>query len=73
MNWKNSSVVVTGGSGFLGSRVVNVLKEKGVKNIIVPRSANCDLRLKENCSKITKLNKLNISYFYCYKYILMKY
>jgi len=54
MNWKNSSVVVTGGSGFLGSRVVNVLKEKGVKNIIVPRSANCDLRLKENCSKITK-------------------
>ncbi len=54
MNWENLSVLVTGGSGFLGSRVVNTLKEKGAKNIIIPCSKDCDLRLKENCSRITK-------------------
>ena len=54
MDWKNKRVVVTGGSGFLGLRVVNVLQKRGVKNIKVPRSANCDLRLQSNCSAITK-------------------
>jgi GDP-L-fucose synthase len=54
VNWKDKIVVVTGGSGFLGSRIVAILKEKGAKNIIIPRSKECDLRLKENCSMITK-------------------
>lgn len=54
MNWENKTVVVTGGSGFLGSRVVMMLEEKKAKNIIVPRSKECDLRIKENCTKITK-------------------
>ena len=31
MNWSKKSVLVTGGTGFLGSRVVSLLKEKGVK------------------------------------------
>lgn len=54
MNWKNTSVLVTGGTGFLGSNVVDILKEKETKNIIIPRSKDCDLRLKENCNTITK-------------------
>jgi GDP-L-fucose synthase len=54
MNWNEKSVLVTGGSGFLGSRVVSLLKEKGVKNVITPSSKEYDLRLKENCNKITK-------------------
>ena len=54
MNWNEKSVLVTGGSGFLGSRVVLLLKEKGVKNVITPSSKEYDLRLKENCNKITK-------------------
>jgi len=54
MDWKNSIVLVTGGTGFLGSRVVSMLEKKQVKNIIVPRSVENDLRLKENCSEITK-------------------
>jgi len=53
MDWENKNIVVTGGSGFLGSRVVSLLKEKGAKNIIIPRSNDCDLRLRENCSQIT--------------------
>ena len=54
MDWKNSIVLVTGGTGFLGSRVVSMLEKKQVKNIIVPRSMENDLRLRENCSEITK-------------------
>lgn len=54
MNWAEKSVVVTGGSGFLGSRVVVQLQEKGATNIFVPNSTEFDLRLKENAEKITK-------------------
>jgi len=54
MDWKNSTILVTGGTGFLGSRVVSILEKKQVKNIIVPHSVENDLRLRENCSEITK-------------------
>lgn len=42
--WKNKRVVVTGGGGFLGRVVVRQLSDKGCKHIIVPRSAQFDLR-----------------------------
>ena len=35
--------VVTGGAGFLGSYVVEKLRERGVENIFVPRSKDYDL------------------------------
>ncbi len=35
--------MVTGGSGFLGSHVVEALRAKGASDIIVPRSTDCDL------------------------------
>jgi GDP-L-fucose synthase len=54
MELTGKKIVVTGGSGFLGSRIVKILQEKGVKDIIVPRSDTCDLRKVENCSRITK-------------------
>ncbi|WP_254508124.1 GDP-L-fucose synthase family protein [Anatilimnocola floriformis] len=44
MNWETTSVVVTGGAGFLGSFVVEGLRSRGCTNITVPRSASCDLR-----------------------------
>jgi GDP-L-fucose synthase len=37
-------VMVTGGAGFLGSRVVDKLKERGCEHIFVPRSRDYDLR-----------------------------
>ena len=45
--WKAKRVVVTGGAGFLGSRVVAKLKERGCEHIFVPRSRDYDLREKD--------------------------
>lgn len=50
--WSDKKVLVTGGTGFLGKNVVSVLKKCGCKKITIPRSTNCDLRLKENCEKV---------------------
>jgi GDP-L-fucose synthase len=44
MDLSSARVVVTGGSGFLGRRVVAGLEARGCKSIIVPRSKDCDLR-----------------------------
>lgn len=42
--WQDRRVIVTGGAGFLGSSVVRLLQERGVGEIIVPRSRKYDLR-----------------------------
>jgi GDP-L-fucose synthase len=51
--WENKKVLVTGGGGFLGSKVCELLRKNGVttKNIRVPRSKECDLRILENCER----------------------
>lgn len=50
--WENRPVTITGGSGFLGNRVVDLLKQKGTTNIFVPRSKDYDLRKAENIEKM---------------------
>src|SRR5687768_2162335 len=42
--WRNQRVLVTGGGGFLGRRVVDRLHELGCVHVAAPRSAEYDLR-----------------------------
>src|SRR4051794_24187014 len=41
--WKNKTVVVTGGAGFVGSFVCERLNARGIKKLIVPRRKEYDL------------------------------
>jgi GDP-L-fucose synthase len=53
--WSGRRVLVTGGGGFVGSFVVEALVKRGVRprDIVVPRSRDCDLRIFENCRRVT--------------------
>ena len=42
--WRNQRVLVTGGGGFLGGKVVERLRSSGCLEVIAPRSAEYDLR-----------------------------
>ena len=50
--WNDKRVVITGGSGFLGSFVVEKLKRRGAKDVVVPRSAQYDLRTREGIERM---------------------
>ena len=43
-NWRDQVVLVTGGSGFFGQHLVAALRERGVTEVVIPRSAEYDLR-----------------------------
>src|SRR5262245_50843908 len=44
MQWSDKRVIVTGGAGFLGTAVVEKLRGRGCRELMVPRSKEFDLR-----------------------------
>lgn len=51
-DWAACRTVVTGGAGFLGTRVVERLRRAGAKHVFVPRSRTCDLRDPGNIARL---------------------
>ena len=47
-DWTTRRVMVTGGAGFLGTWVVQRLRQRGCQSILVPRSKDYDLRRGED-------------------------
>lgn len=50
--WSDKRVIVTGGSGFLGSHVVDRLEARGCRQIVVPRSSEYDLRHQDDVIRL---------------------
>jgi len=50
--WKEKRIIVTGGAGFLGNFVVEKLKQRGAKEIIVPRIEEYDLTEIESIERL---------------------
>jgi len=54
--WKNKKILLTGGSGFFGTHLIEELLQNGAKkeNILIPRSKTYDLRSAKNLKEIVK-------------------
>lgn len=52
--WKGKRVLLTGGAGFLGSHIVELLHEFELSELRIPRSAEYDLRDKTVCAEVVK-------------------
>lgn len=58
--WRSKRVVVTGGAGFLGSFVVDKLKDRGCGEIFVPRSRDYNLVDNEAVKRLYKDTKPHV-------------
>lgn len=58
--WEDKRVIVTGGAGFLGSYVVEKLKDRRCKDIFIPLVENYDLTKEKNIIRLYKDYPANI-------------
>jgi GDP-L-fucose synthase len=57
MDLRNKTILVTGGAGFLGRHVVARLRQAGCDQIVVPRSAEYDLRQAADIRRLLQRHK----------------
>ena len=55
--WNSKNVLVTGGSGFLGSVVVEKLRGFGTRSVVVPRKVDYDLRDRSSIIRLLESTK----------------
>ena len=58
--WESQRVIVTGGAGFLGSRVVARLAGRNCGEVIVPRSRRYDLRREEDVVRLCEESRADM-------------
>ena len=58
--WESQRVIVTGGAGFLGSRVVARLAGRNCGEVIVPRSRRYDLRREEDAVRLCEESRADM-------------
>ena len=58
--WESQRVIVTGGAGFLGSRVVARLAGRNCREVIVPRSRRYDLRREEDVVRLCEESRADM-------------
>lgn len=54
--WQNKKVIVTGGSGFLGSHLCSALRKRNCKDIVIPRSKKYDLTTEDGTRRLFEEN-----------------
>lgn len=47
-------ILLTGGAGFLGQHIAEKLRKRGATHIVIPRSAQYDLRTAEACRRVVR-------------------
>ena len=58
--WTDARVLVTGGVGFLGSHVVDALRNRGAQHLIVPRKRDYDLVKRESIERLLGESKPDV-------------
>lgn len=58
--WEQKKVMVTGGTGFLGSNIVKILKKNNCKQIIIPRSKEYNLIKECDVNRLFKEYQIDI-------------
>jgi GDP-L-fucose synthase len=53
LDWKNTTICITGGAGFIGQHLVQGMLRRGAEaaKLRIPRRANCDLTLLDNARR----------------------
>ena len=60
MDWNKKRIMVTGGAGFLGRRVVSRLRQRQCETVVVPRSAEYDLTKEDDIRRLLQRHRPDI-------------